>query len=277
MAQCHTFRMSLLQKSFHPFRRNYNTLEVSIVNKIKLIKFNRIDKKNAMSKEMYREISNEMLASTIDSDIRAILFTGLGDFYSAGNDISNFQIALKSNAKAGNYDDLRQFVDAFIDFPKPIISAVNGPAIGIAVTTLGLCDRVFASTSSYFMTPFAALGLTPEGCSTYTFPKLMGESLTHEVLYNNYKLTAEEALACQLVHELYPPDALLSAAMSYCTHLESQSHQSILNNRYIIRHNLQEKLKAVNQKECHELDRRLNEETYRQILINYLNNLGKKR
>ena len=68
----------------------------------------------------------------------------------------------------------RTFVEAFINFPKPLVCAVNGPAIGIMVTTLALADMVYASDNASFHTPFMTLGQSPEGCSSYTFPKIMG-------------------------------------------------------------------------------------------------------
>ena len=70
--------------------------------------------------------------------------------------------------------DSRDFVSSFINFPKPLLAAINGPAIGISVTVLGLCDLVYASDKATFHTPFMSLGQSPEGCSSITFPMIMG-------------------------------------------------------------------------------------------------------
>lgn len=102
-------------------------------------------------------------------------------------------------------DDLRElaykskkmfqlFVDSFIDYPKPLIAAVNGPSVGIMTTILGLFDLVVCSEDATFHTPFSALAITPEGCATYTFPKIFGPSKANEILMFNYKLSSKEAL-----------------------------------------------------------------------------------
>ena len=68
----------------------------------------------------------------------------------------------------------RNFINAFINFTKPLIAFVNGPAVGIGLTILGIFDLVITSDKATFSAPFTALALSPEGCSSYTFPKLMG-------------------------------------------------------------------------------------------------------
>lgn len=70
--------------------------------------------------------------------------------------------------------DFRNFVQSFIEFSKPLIAIVNGPAIGISFTVLGLFDLVISSDLANFSAPFTKIALSPEGCSSYTFPKLMG-------------------------------------------------------------------------------------------------------
>ena len=85
-----------------------------------------------------------------------------------------------------------EFVSAFVEFPKPLVALCNGPAIGIAATTVGLCDLAWASDSAYFLCPFTKIAQSAEGCSSATFPKIMGNAVANEMLVANTKLTAEE-------------------------------------------------------------------------------------
>uniref|UniRef100_A0A8C3XX71 Enoyl-CoA delta isomerase 2 n=1 Tax=Catharus ustulatus TaxID=91951 RepID=A0A8C3XX71_CATUS len=184
----------------------YETLIVTTKNNITKIMFNRPDRKNAINHQMYREIIKALQeAGKNDSTIAVI--TGNGDYYSSGNDLNNF-----TNVKPGEMEKmakdgavlLKEFVGQFIDFPKPLIAVVNGPAIGICVTVLGLCDLVYASDRATFHSPFSQLGQSPEGCSSYLFPKIMGLAKASEMLLFNKKLTAAEACAQGLVTEVFP-------------------------------------------------------------------------
>lgn len=79
--------------------------------------------------------------------------------------------------KEGLLSPPRDFVKAFIQFKKPIVVAINGPALGLGASILPLCDIVWASEKAWFQTPYATIRLTPAGCSSYTFPQILGVAL----------------------------------------------------------------------------------------------------
>lgn len=109
---------------------------------IKVIRYNKPKKKNALDVNMYRRVIDTLQEASTDDNISVVVLTGTGDFYSSGNDLT------AERDYKGNYDlypTLSEFIRAFIEFPKILVAIVNGPAIGIAVTTLPLCDLVFAS------------------------------------------------------------------------------------------------------------------------------------
>ena len=239
-------------------RRFVSTLKIDKSKKgLVTVTLNRPNKKNAFNVKMYLELQEALNAAGKDDSCRVLLLTGEGDFYSSGNDLSNFSRLMHPlKLAADSRELLRKFVESFILFPKPLVCAVNGPAIGIAVTTLGLCDRVFASSNASFRTPFADLAQAPEGCSSYLFPLIMGEKLANEVLWEGKKLSATEALSSGLVHNVQNPESLLPAAVSYCEELLSLPSNSIQLQRNIIRENLVEKLISVNIEECNILEKK---------------------
>lgn len=106
----------------------------------------------------------------------------------------------------------REFVNAFIDFSKPLAAVINGPAVGISVTLLGLFDLVLASDKSTFYAPFTKIAQSPEACSTLTFPAMMGPVRASEFLLFNRKLSASEALQRNLITELIAHDKLHETA-----------------------------------------------------------------
>ena len=134
-------------------------LSYSQNHKLATIILNKPKKKNAFSKVMYNELDRTLRKLSTEDKVRVILLTGSGDYYSSGNDLSNFSEIMHPLTIAKQSREIcYSFVDSFICCTKPIIVAVNGPAYGIAVTTLGLCDKVFASDTATFKTPFAELG-----------------------------------------------------------------------------------------------------------------------
>ncbi|NXF87916.1 ECI2 isomerase, partial [Eubucco bourcierii] len=236
----------------------YETLLVTTKNNITKIMFNRPDRKNAISHKMYREIMKALEeAGKNDSTIAVI--TGSGDYYSSGNDLNNF-----ANIQPGEMEKmakdaavlLKEFVDHFIDFPKPLIAMVNGPAIGISVTVLGLCDVVYASDTATFHTPFSHLGQSPEGCSSYLFPKIMGVAKANEMLLFNKKLTAAEACAQGLVTEVFPNRTFQKEVWAKVEAYSRLPKNSLAVSKQLLRSLEKEKLHEVNKRECETLRER---------------------
>lgn len=142
-------------------------------------------------------------------EVHVAVLTGCPDsrpieFYSSGNDLSNFTGGLSGpNGESMDLESMtreagelcRRFVESFIRFPKPLIGAVNGPAVGIAVTTLQLCDFIYTNEKATFITPFTALGQNPEGCSSILFPQRMGMKANSMLLLGE-TLTAQESVGC---------------------------------------------------------------------------------
>ncbi|XP_071823485.1 enoyl-CoA delta isomerase 2-like isoform X1 [Apostichopus japonicus] len=191
----------------------YNCLIYNVNEGVATVTLNRHRKKNALNKEMWTELILALRSASRDDRVVVCVLTGSGDYFSSGNDLNNFIEASKRGSDAANYMTfenvplVKLLVDILIDFPKQLIAAVNGPAIGIAVTSLGLMDVVYASDTATFLTPFTSLGQCAEACSSYTFPKIMGPSKAYEVLFFGRKLSAQDAKDCNLISEVFPEDS----------------------------------------------------------------------
>lgn len=232
----------------------FNTLLVTTQDGITTIQLNRPTKKNAITVEMYNELIKALDQAGKDGSVLTVI-TGSGDYYCSGNDLSNF-----TNIPAEGVDKmakdagelLRSYVKAYIDFPKPLVAVINGPAVGISVTLLGLFDIVYATERATFHTPFSQLGQSPEGCSSYTFPKIMGSAKASEMLLFNKKLTASQACVQGLVTEVFPDSSFQSEVWTRLKAYAKLPPNSLALSKQLIRQMEKDTLLAVND---HEVER----------------------
>ncbi|EMP36675.1 Enoyl-CoA delta isomerase 2 [Chelonia mydas] len=222
-------------------KHGYETLQVTTTDNITKIMLNRPEKKNAITTQMYREIIQALEEAAKDDSVITVI---TGDDNKTQIYFENF---LPQN-----------FVNHFIDFPKPLIAVVNGPAVGISVTLLGLFDIVYATDRATFHTPFSELGQSPEGCSSYMFPKIMGLSKANEMLLFNKKLTAGEVCAQGLVTEVFPDRAFQKEVWMRLKAYANLPKNSLALSKQLIRGVEKEKLHAVNRQECELLTERMN-------------------
>lgn len=248
---------------------SYETLLVSTKDKITTITLNRPQKKNAITVEMYNEIIKALDQAAKDDSVITV-FTGSGDYYCSGNDLTNFtkipEGGMEQMAKdAGEL--LRQYVKAYIDFPKPLIGVVNGPAVGVSVTVLGLFDVVYATERATFHTPFSQLGQSPEGCSSYTFPKIMGNAKASEMLLFNKKLTATQACEQGLITEVFPDSSFQTEVWTRLNTYAKLPRNSLALSKQLIRTAERDRLHSVNDQEVERLvERWLSDECMQAIM-----------
>lgn len=187
---------------------------VSTKNQVTTLTMNDPRRLNGWTNTMMRALEAAMHRAASDDGTKAVILTGTGRYYSAGVNLGGtMKLAhprvLRDQIIAHN----QKLFDLFIDFQKPIVAAVNGPAIGATVTSATLCDALVAAESATFLTPFDRLGVPPEGCSSIHFARLMGASNAQRMLgREGWKPTAAEALAVGLVDQVVPDAQLLDAA-----------------------------------------------------------------
>ena len=162
---------------------------------------NRPDKKNSFTADMYATMADAFAAAKDDPAVRVVVIQGHEAIFSAGNDIGDFLNKPPSGLDAPVF----RFLHGIADFPKPVIAAVCGPAVGIGTTLLFHCDLVYAGDNAAFSMPCVNLGLCPEAGSSLLVPQMMGYHRAAEALLLGDPFMAEAALEVGLVNRVVPP------------------------------------------------------------------------
>ena len=165
------------------------------------ITLNRVDKKNSLTQAMYGAIADALALATDDAAVRAVLLQGHATIFSAGNDIGDFLNGPPSTQES----PVQRFLRGIAAFPKPLVAAVCGPAVGVGTTLLFHCDLVYAGDNAAFSMPFVNLGLCPEAASSLLAPKMLGYHRAAEALLLGEPFMAEAALEVGLVNRIVPP------------------------------------------------------------------------
>ncbi len=172
------------------------------------IQFNRPAKKNAMTSAMYVTMADLFNSAASDDGVRVVLWHGAGDSFCAGNDLEDF---LKNPIGPGDSPQSR-LINALINFDKPIVTAVQGAAIGGGTTMLTHCDFVYAGESAKFQMPFINLALVPEFGSSYSIPARIGYLRAAELIELGLPFNAARAAELGLVTRVVPDQELLATA-----------------------------------------------------------------
>lgn len=244
---------------------------------VRRITINNPRKKNALNLQAYGDLAEQLNNADLDESVAVVVLMGVGDFYSSGNDISGILTSNQSvedRLKTSN-GKLYDMVKAFYSFSKLLIGVINGPAIGIAATTVILCDVLYMVNTAYFYTPFSALGLCSEGCSSYTFPKLMGRSKASEMLLLNYRMSAQEALQFNVVAELYKQEEFESKLWPKILKYGELPVGSIKATKQLMRRFELDELERANKSEVETLAKRWTTDEAMQAVMNFMTRKSK--
>src|SRR6202161_1151909 len=171
----------------------------------RVIRLRRPEKKNAITQEMFRALSDAIDTAQNNPDIRCLIITGGSGVFTAGNDLEDFLADGTSNTDAPRASHATKFLYSLAHNVKPLIAAVDGIAIGIGTTMLFHCDYVLASTTATFSTPFIRLGLVPEGASSLLAPRTMGHQRAFATLVMGRTVSAEDARVAGFVNVVVSP------------------------------------------------------------------------
>jgi len=171
----------------------------------RVIRLRRPEKKNAITQEMYRGMSDAIDTAQNNPAIRCIIITGGSGVFTAGNDVEDFLKDATSDSAGPRASNATKFLYSLAHNVKPIIAAVDGVAIGIGTTMLFHCDYVLASTTATFSTPFIHLGLVPEGASSLLMPRTMGYQRAFAALVMGRTVSAEDARVAGFVNVVVAP------------------------------------------------------------------------
>ncbi len=180
-------------------------LIVSDEDATRVISLRRPEKKNAITQQMYRAMSDAIDGAQADPAIRCIMIAGCPGAFTAGNDLEDFLKDGTSNTDAPRASNATRLLYSLAHNAKPIVAAVDGIAIGIGTTLLFHCDYVIASSSATFSTPFIHLGLVPEAASSLLIPRAIGHQRAFAMLVMGRTVGAEDARAAGFVNAVVAP------------------------------------------------------------------------
>ena len=202
-------------------------IEITDHRRVRTVTLMRPEAKNAMNAAMWDGLAEALVEAEMSAGVAVVVITGSGDSFSAGQDV----IEMGRMAMGERVEAIHGFAGVsriLIDFPKPLILAVNGMGLGFGATILGLADLVFMSSTARLKCPFTMLGVAPELASSGSFPALIGRQNASWVLMSSEWISATECLEMGLVFKVCEADELLPTAMSHAEILASKPISSLM-------------------------------------------------
>lgn len=206
-------------------------IQTQIEDRVMTITFNRADKKNAITAAMYGALADAFAEADASDDVRAILITGNGDAYTAGNDLADFQ----NNPPRGSDTPVSRFLRQIAVQEKPVVAAVNGFAVGVGLTMLLHFDFVYMAEGAKISAPFVDLALVPEAASSLLLPQRVGHARAAEIFMLGKRVSADEAVQMGIANAAVAPEELMSVAGGVAKALAKKAPESVRQTKALMR------------------------------------------
>ncbi|MFM8843767.1 MAG: enoyl-CoA hydratase [Actinomycetota bacterium] len=230
---------------------------------------NRPEKQNAITRDMYQYMADQLRQANGDFAVRAVVITHEGPHFTAGNDLYDFLNAPPLEPVS----PVMQFLEQIHTFSKPLLAAVSGNAVGIGTTMLMHCDIVVASPTTNFSMPFVNLGLVPEAGSSILFPRLAGYQRASQVFLTGEAFTSDYAREIGLIAEVHVDP--LSRAKEFAAKVAAQPPNAVIQTKALLKSELHDKVSAVMSAEGELFQMALQSDEAREAFMNFLAKKGK--
>lgn len=199
---------------------------------LNVIRFNRPDKKNAITRAMYSAMARALIEGDRDETVRVHVLLGTPGAFTSGNDMQDFMTVAMGGSMG---TEVLDFLAALATAKKPLVSGVDGLAIGVGTTIHMHCDLTFATPGSRFHTPFVDLALVPEAGSSLLAPALMGHQKAFALLAAGIPFSGEDAERAGLIYRLVSADELEPAVFAAAEHLAQKPPQALAIARRLVK------------------------------------------
>ena len=234
-----------------------------------VIRINRPEKMNALTRDMYAGLAGALNDAAGDFSVRCVVITSEGDHFTSGNDIQDFM----SNPPTNEDSDVARFLASLLDFPKPLIAAVKGHAVGVGTTMLLHCDVVVAAPNANFSMPFTSLGLVPEAGSSKLFPELVGYQRAARIFLTGESFGADEAKEMGLVESISAEAE--KVALEIAEKIAKQPPQAVINTKALMKAGKHDAVAAVMKAEFEIFALALQSEEAAEAFMNFMAKRGK--
>lgn len=238
-------------------------------NAILTLTLNRPEKQNAITRDMYQFMADQLREANGNFSIRAVVITHEGPHFTAGNDLYDFLNA--PPLEPGS--PVMQFLEQIHTFSKPLLAAVSGNAVGIGTTMLMHCDIVVASPTTKFSMPFVNLGLVPEAGSSILFPRLAGYQRASQIFLTGEPFSSEFAKEIGLIAEVHDnPKARIG---EFAAKIVTQPPNAVIQTKALLKSEMHDKVSAVMIAEGELFQMALQSDEAREAFMNFLSKKGK--